>query len=71
MEKPLKHQRRLGLTLTMLDIFINYTPPQFYPVNLQFLHAFTRGVEHSVYPDQLASEKPTDLDLHCFFKCDI
>ena len=29
-------------------------------------HAFISSVEKSVDPDQLASEKPADLDLHCF-----
>ena len=32
----------------------------------RLLHAFTSRVEKSVDPDQLASEKPADLDLHCF-----
>ena len=29
-------------------------------------NVFTTRVENSVDPDQLASEKPADLDLHCF-----
>ena len=46
-----------------------YTPPRFYPMICKIVcykHVFTRGVENSVDPDQLASEKPADLDLHCF-----
>ena len=30
------------------------------------LHIFTSSEENSVNPDQLASEKPADLDPHCF-----
>ena len=30
------------------------------------LAVFTSRVENSVDSDQLASEKPVDLDLHCF-----
>ena len=30
--------------------------------------AFRGRVENSFDPDQLASEKPADLDLHCFQK---
>ena len=29
-------------------------------------HVFTSKGENSVDPDQLASQKPADLDLHCF-----
>ena len=29
------------------------------------LNRETDGFENSVYPDQLASEKPADLDTHC------
>ena len=41
----------------------------FYPTKLQdfiWWHVLTRIIESSVDPDQLASEKPADLDLHCF-----
>ena len=31
-----------------------------------YKHVFTGRVENSVDPDQLASQKPADLDLHCF-----
>ena len=31
-----------------------------------YKHVFTSRVENSVDPDQLASEKPADLDLLCF-----
>ena len=30
------------------------------------MHLLTSQVESSVDPDQLVSEKPADLDLHCF-----
>ena len=42
--------------------------PNFFP-NLTCLIPFISmllHVENSVDPDQLASEKPADLDLHCF-----
>ena len=42
-----------------------YTPPQFYSI---YKHALTSRVENSVDHDQLASEKPADLDPHCFQK---
>ena len=58
------------LTLTTLYNFWYYTPPQIlYPIKLQgsiYWHVLTSRVENSVNPDQLASEKPADLDLHCF-----
>ena len=31
-----------------------------------YCHEFTSKVENSVDPDQLASQKPADLDLHSF-----
>ena len=43
--------------------------PKFYPINLQdsnYKHVFKSRLENSVDPDQLASVKPADLDLHCF-----
>ena len=44
--------------------------PNFCLINLQdgsiFWHVLTSRVESSVDPDQLASQKPADLDLHCF-----
>ena len=46
-----------------------YTSPQFFTFNLQdssYKHLFTRRAENSVDPDQLASEKPADLDPHFF-----
>ena len=55
------------LILTMLVILIHYTPPHL--INSQDTScklAFTSQLENSVDPDQLASEKPADLDLHCF-----
>ena len=48
--------------------FMYYTPPQFYPTDFQdssYQHVFTNRVENSVDPDQLASQKPADLDRHC------
>ena len=30
------------------------------------MSAFTSRMEHTVDPDQLASQKPADMDLHCF-----
>ena len=52
----------------MLGMFIYYTPPK----SLYFIkkressykHVFTSRVENSVDPDQLASEKPADLNPH-------
>ena len=55
---------------TMLDIFIYYNPPQFSSdqlarfMLLAYIHKYSQ--KNSVDPDQLASEKPFDLDLHCF-----
>ena len=46
-----------------------YTPPRFHLTNLQDSynqHVNKSRMENSVDPDQLASEKPADLDLHCF-----
>ena len=47
----------------MLGNFMNYCPKE-YQVDLR--NVFTNTVENSVDPDQLASHKPADLDLHCF-----
>ena len=52
-------------------LFMYNTPLLFYPVNMQhssFKHAFSIGVENSVDPDQMASLKPSDLDLQRFQK---
>ena len=41
----------------------------FYHINLKdssYWHILTSKVENSVDPGQLASQKPADLDLHCF-----
>ena len=38
----------------------------FYFQKSSYKHAFTCNVKGIVEPDQLASEKPADLDLHCF-----
>ena len=50
------------LTLVMLNIFIYYTSPLFYPANLQHIscickHAFSITVENIVDPDQMASSQ--------------
>ena len=50
-----------------------YTSPQFflsYSKDSCYWHVTSR-VEISEDPDQLASQKPADLDLHCFRKKDI
>ena len=59
-----------ALTLIVLDILMYHTPLQFlfnliYLQDSRYKHVFTR-VENRVEHDQLASEKPADLDLHCF-----
>ena len=36
---------------------------------LSMLNLDISNFENSVDPDQLASEKPADLDLHCFPLC--
>ena len=43
----------------MFEFFCNYLIPE--TINTQIYPAF----ENSVDPDQLASKKPTDLELHC------
>ena len=58
----LSHSVRYGM-YKQLSSTQNY----FYPIKLQdfgYLHVFTIRVENSVDPDQLASEKPADQDLH-------
>ena len=54
----------------MLNNFSDYIPPHnLYSINVQvfsYWHALSSRMENSVDPDQLASEKPDDLDLHCF-----
>ena len=52
----------------MLDIFMYFTPtPNHYPIKCRIpvIGKFYR-VENSVDPDQLASEKQADQDLHSF-----
>ena len=51
------------LTLTMLDIFMYYTPPQV--SSNPVIDSFHR-VENIVDTYQLASQNPADLDLYCF-----
>ena len=54
----------------MLDIFMCFTPtPNRYPIQCRVpvIGKFYK-VENSVDPDQLASEKQADLDLHSFNK---
>ena len=45
----------------MLNIFMYNTPIQFL-----FNQTSKQSKINIVDPDQLASEKPADLDLHCF-----
>ena len=57
------------LTLTMLDIVMYYTPPQFltkWLTGFKSLLCIYKQSVNSVDPDQLASQKPADLDLHHF-----
>ena len=53
---------------------MNHTPPpNFNPIYFQdyiFKHVLTSRLEKGVDPDQLASQKPADLDLH-FLKHDM
>ena len=46
------------------------TPPKFYFIIMMdssmYLRIITSKVENSVDPDQLASKKQADLDLHSF-----
>ena len=45
------------------------TPSNFHTINLHgsiLWYAFASRVENSVYPDQLASQKPDDQDTFCF-----
>ena len=48
--------------LCSLPFFPNSLAPGF----PNYQHALKRRLENNVDPDQLASEKPADLDLHCF-----
>ena len=60
---------RYVLTLTLLHIIMYYTPPQFlfsYLAGFKLLACFYKQSGNNVDPDQLASLKPTDLDLHSF-----
>ena len=46
-----------------------YTPPKFLSISIHnpvISILSTSRVENCVDPDQQASEKPADLDLHCF-----
>ena len=51
------------------QVLLYHTSPQFlYNINSlvsSYKHVFTSKIEYSVDHDQLASEKPADLDLHC------
>ena len=50
------------------DFFlIYYTPSHFISfTDCKHVYVLTSRVENSVDPDQLAPQKPADLDLHCF-----
>ena len=53
----------------MLDYLCATLLPNFSLLNSQesyYKHIFTSRGDNSVDPDQLASKKPADLDLHCF-----
>ena len=52
----------------MLDILCTTLFPNFYPIHFKdsSYYMYLQVVENSVDPDQLASEKPADQDLHCF-----
>ena len=51
----------------MLYIFMYFTTfPSNFQSNFTPRISVTSRVENSVDPDQLASQKPADLDLHCF-----
>ena len=55
----------------MLNIVCTTLLPNFCSINFNtgfqsLVCFFTSRVGNSVDPDQLASEKPADLDLHCF-----
>ena len=50
---------------------MHYVSSLLLPISLQdfsYRHGFTNREENSVDPDQLAFQKPADLDLHCFHK---
>ena len=61
---------RLSINPYYAGYFKFYAPSLlFYQTSLQdsrYWRAFTSRAENSVDSDQLASEKPADLDLHCF-----
>ena len=57
------------LPLIMLDIYVQHSSPIYILLNrrIQIIDIlFTSRVQNRVDPDQLASEKPADLDLHSF-----
>ena len=73
----IKHEKfpsRPSVKSIMLASFFNYTPPQFYPIKLldsSYGFLFTAILKNSLDPDQLASQKPADLDLPFSSKQDI
>ena len=56
----------VALTLIMLDNFVTSFLPSFIQITCRIPNddIFTSSVETSVYPDRLASEEPTGMDLH-------
>ena len=54
------------LSLTIVDILMYYTPPPPLTCRIPLTNMYLQGVESNMDPDQLASKKPTDLDLLCF-----
>ena len=57
------------LTLVMLDVFMYYTLPQFLSISFkifQLIACIYKQSQNCVYLNQLDSQKPADLVLHCF-----
>ena len=66
-QQPKQHKVFLNITCIMLNILCFYTSLTILiPVKYQVL-----ALGNSVGPDQLASQKPADLDLQCFQKKEI
>ena len=61
---------RLHISLNLAGYFyVLNSSPIFLKIKSNYssyMLVFTSRMENSVDPDQLASQKPADLDLHCF-----
>ena len=58
-----------NLSLIILDVLCTIFLPYLCPLLARFqIFAYIFRVENSVDPDQLASQKPADLDLYWFLK---